>query len=335
MDIRVVGRDSEALAVTLRRHCKAEVRSGPGGDDAEYVCVAVGDLPETDLLLDPRLQLLVLVEPGLALRDRMLRALAGQDHPALEIVEHVRPALQAERTWSLIGTLVHGVPAAVQALENWQTVESQVVEGPPSVSTWTALDQPVTLASLQLGLLGFGLLGQHLALRAAQAGMQVRYWLQHATRSDVIEADGAALQSGARPATFDDLLAGSGIVVLDLVYEPDSIRSIDAPEIALLRRDAWLVNTSHGRAIDEGALLQALRGGHLAGVALDRFNYEPLPGDSPLRTQERVLLTPGIAVPDETTVMSETARRVSIAIASHFPQLEKRTVRRITREIQR
>lgn len=333
MDIRVVGRDAEALAASLRRYCRADVQVDTSAGDSDYICVAAGDLPEASVVVDPRL--LVLVEPGLALRDRMMRALAGQDQPVLEIVEHVGPALHAERTWSLLGALVHGVLPAAHALQSAQIKQSQLVEGPPAAGTWAAIEQPVALSGLRLGLLGFGPMGQALARRACQAGMQVRYWLQDTKRGAVIEAEGAELHSAAQPATFADLLSESDVVVLDLAYGPDAIRIIDAPEIALLRRDAWLVNTSHGRAIDEGALLQALRGGYLAGVALDRFNYEPLPDDSPLRTQERALLTPGIAVPDSATVLNETARSVSNVIARHFPQLERRTVRHVKRDARR
>ncbi|MFM6849975.1 MAG: NAD(P)-dependent oxidoreductase, partial [Terrabacter sp.] len=63
-------------------------------------------------------------------------------------------------------------------------------------------------------------------------------------------------------------------------------------ELALMRPDALLVNTSRGPIVDEAALLAALGRGHLGGVALDVFDEEPLPRDHPLRTAPRTLLTP-------------------------------------------
>ena len=65
-----------------------------------------------------------------------------------------------------------------------------------------------------------------------------------------------------------------------------------ADELARMRSTSVLINTSRGAVVDESALIQALRGGDIAGAALDVFEEEPLPADSPLRTLDNVLLAP-------------------------------------------
>jgi phosphoglycerate dehydrogenase-like enzyme len=322
----IVDQDFKAA---LARRLTVDVESGiPIGDD-QFVAVVVRDDLPSGLIDDPRLQLLVLVEPVEPLHDLAIRRLAGRHQPMLDVVRQVRSRLHGERTWALIQSLAIGISHGTRRLQTEHAELSRLVDGAPVPGDD---DSPMpTLAGATLGCVGFGPMAQQVAVMAAAGGMEIVYWLQSQDRRHQVDAECCAIRTGARERTFPDVLAGADVVVLDLEYGDDSIRIMDADALAVMRRSALLVNTSHGRAIDEGSLIQALRGGVVAGAALDRFNFEPLPSDSPLRDMDNVLLTPGLAIPSAGTVCDETARLVANAIQDGVPEVGSRDVRRMIR----
>jgi phosphoglycerate dehydrogenase-like enzyme len=93
---------------------------------------------------------------------------------------------------------------------------------------------------------------------------------------------------------LDDLLARSDVVSVHLKLSPESTGLLDRDRLARMRPGAVLVNTARGAIVDERALVEALRSGHVAGAGLDVFATEPLPPDHPLRTAPNVVLTPHI-----------------------------------------
>lgn len=95
--------------------------------------------------------------------------------------------------------------------------------------------------------------------------------------------------------TVGDLLAQSNLVTLHLPLTPETRHVIDAEAIASMPDGAVLVNVSRGGLVDEEALAEALHSGKLGAAALDVFEAEPLPADSPLRSAPRLLLSPHIA----------------------------------------
>jgi phosphoglycerate dehydrogenase-like enzyme len=115
--------------------------------------------------------------------------------------------------------------------------------------------------------------------------MDVIAWSPHLT-------DERAEAAGARAVALDELLASSHVVSVHLVLGESTRGLLSHGELALMRPDALLVNTSRGPIIDEEALLAALEAGRLGGVGLDVFDEEPLPVHHPLRTAPRTLLTP-------------------------------------------
>jgi len=96
-------------------------------------------------------------------------------------------------------------------------------------------------------------------------------------------------------AELDDLLAASDVVVLVIALGPQTRGLLDAARLARLKPGALLVNGARGPLVDEQALTAALLGGALGGAALDVFDVEPLPADSPLRSAPNVLLSPHMA----------------------------------------
>ena len=101
--------------------------------------------------------------------------------------------------------------------------------------------------------------------------------------------------AGVEPlASLADLLAAADFVSLHLRLHPATRNIIGARELGLMRRDAFLINTSRGPLIDEQALVTALRDRAIAGAGLDVFAHEPLPLDSPLIALDNVVLSPHV-----------------------------------------
>lgn len=139
-----------------------------------------------------------------------------------------------------------------------------------------------------LGLLGFGRIAR-LVADAARDGLGMRV-----VAHDPHLSDDAVRAAGAEPADLDALLAASDALSVHVPLTPATVGLIGARELALLRPDAVVVNTSRGGVVDEEALLASLDAGHLAGAGLDVTTVEPLPAGHPLRGRPDVVLTPHV-----------------------------------------
>ena len=150
----------------------------------------------------------------------------------------------------------------------------------------------VVLEGKRLGLLGLGKLGSRVAGYAKAFGMEVVAWSQNLTPEK-------AAAAGAAYVSKEELLRTSDFVSIQLVLSDRSRGLVGAPELALMKPTAILVNTSRGPIVDEKALLAALRGGKLAHAALDVYDTEPLPLDHPLRKMDNVTLSPHLGYVSE------------------------------------
>ena len=146
---------------------------------------------------------------------------------------------------------------------------------------------PVPLAGKTLGLLGAGHLGGAMVPVAKALGMNVVAWSQNLTEERCAEL-GAAL------VTKDELLSSADVLGVFLVFSERSRNTLRAGDLAKMKAGAILVNISRGPIVEEEALIQALRSGHLAGAGLDVFDREPLPADHPFRSLDNVVVTPHI-----------------------------------------
>lgn len=148
--------------------------------------------------------------------------------------------------------------------------------------------RPVTgarqLQGKTVGLIGFGRIAREVALRLLPFGVKV------VTSSPRTPAE--ALPAGVTKVDLPTLLRDSDIVSVLTGLTPQTRHLIGADELALMKSDAYLVNTGRGEVIDEAALAVHLRERRIAGAALDTFTVEPLPADSPLRGLDNVILTP-------------------------------------------
>ncbi len=144
------------------------------------------------------------------------------------------------------------------------------------------------LAETTVGLVGSGRIGRAVVERLRAFDVDI---LVHDPYLD----DEQIAAMGATSSTFDHLLAAAHAVSVHTPLTPETRHLIDATSLARMRPGAYLVNTARGGIIDEAALADAVRDGRLGGAALDVFEHEPLPADSPLRSVPNVLLTPHAA----------------------------------------
>jgi phosphoglycerate dehydrogenase-like enzyme len=138
-----------------------------------------------------------------------------------------------------------------------------------------------------LGILGLGRLGALMANYARAFGMQVIAWSQNLT-------DARASECNAKRVDKTELFRTADYVAVHLKLSERTKGLVGAPEFGLMKKPAYLINTSRGPIVKEEDLISALNEGRIAGAALDVFDVEPLPADHPLRKAPRVLLTPHI-----------------------------------------
>jgi phosphoglycerate dehydrogenase-like enzyme len=144
---------------------------------------------------------------------------------------------------------------------------------------------PLNLAGTTLGLAGLGRLGGAMVAPAMAFGMNVIAWSQNLTSEKAQEA-------GATFVTKEELLAQSDVLSIHLILSERTRGLFGAPELALMKPTAFIVNTSRGPIIDEQALVSALAGDHIAGAGLDVYDVEPLPPHNPLLMLSNTVLTP-------------------------------------------
>ena len=144
--------------------------------------------------------------------------------------------------------------------------------------------QPCRPSATTIGVVGLGRIGTRVASQARSLGFEVVGCDPYATP-----------QPGLRLVSFEELLRCSDLITLHAPLNSETSRLIRADTIARMRPGALLVNTCRGGLVDESAVIEAMRSGQLAGVALDVFEAEPLPADSGLRSLPNVLLTPHAA----------------------------------------
>jgi D-3-phosphoglycerate dehydrogenase len=136
-----------------------------------------------------------------------------------------------------------------------------------------------------LGILGLGKLGTRAAGVAKAFGMKVIAWSQNLTPERCNEV-------GVEYAAKDDLFRNADFVSIHLQLGDRTRGLIGARELGLMKKTAYLINTSRGPIIEEKALLDALNSNQISGAGLDVFDVEPLPLDHPYRKLDNVVITP-------------------------------------------
>ena len=164
------------------------------------------------------------------------------------------------------------------------------------------------LRGLTLGIVGFGAIGRRTAeILVRGFGMDLLV-LAPRMGDDALEV--LATLDGRRAGSLDALLDDSDVVSLHVPLRESTRGMIGARELARMRPGALLVNTARGPLVDEAALVEAMRSGHLGGVGLDVYASEAMPPDHPLLALESAVLTPHVAGSAD-GALRRTAREVA------------------------
>ena len=176
-----------------------------------------------------------------------------------------------EVVWAMILSLFRGVHTEHASLKvgGWQRGLGRCVRGKT------------------IGIIGLGNLGIPVAEVARAFGMRVVAWSPNLTPERAAAAGGMAVSKEA-------LFSESDVVTIHMPESERSIGIVGAADIARMKRQAFLINTSRPGLVDQAALVAALTEGHIGGAGLDVFDIEPLPGDHPYRYLPNVLATPHI-----------------------------------------
>jgi phosphoglycerate dehydrogenase-like enzyme len=189
----------------------------------------------------------------------------------------IRARAIAEHVLGVTIALARQLPVAIRAQVAHQWAQDEL-EGATVVRT---------LQGMHMGIIGLGAIGGEVARLAAPFGFSIS-----AIRRRVDRPRPDGVESVWPPARLFDLLATSDIVVIAAPHTPETKRLLGRREIDAMKRGAFLINVARGKLIDDEALVEALRAGHLGGAALDVFTTEPLERESPYWDMPNVIVTP-------------------------------------------
>jgi glyoxylate reductase len=139
-----------------------------------------------------------------------------------------------------------------------------------------------------LGIVGLGRIGSAVARRAKGFDMKILYY-------DVIRREDLERELGIKYVDLETLLRESDFVTIHTPLTPETYHLIGEKQLRMMKKTAFLINTSRGKVVDQKALYKALKEGWIAGAALDVFEQEPISMDDPLLELENVVLAPHIA----------------------------------------
>lgn len=233
--------------------------------------------------------------------------------PSAGIGAYLTPAFRARAVTLTNSRGVHAVPIAEHVIGMLtalarrlkQAVVEQTTTGMDRERWGVGAEIPEELNGKTLGIFGYGAIGREVARRARAFGMRVialrrrsrgvDEWDPEFLRTIGLPVEEPALDAALGPDDWDRFLAESDAVVVAAALTPETEGRFDARALARMRPGSWIVNVARGKIVREDALIAALRDGPLAAAALDVFETEPLPRESPLYTLDNVILTPHVS----------------------------------------
>jgi glyoxylate reductase len=183
----------------------------------------------------------------------------------------------ADFAWALLMAAARRVPEAERQVRAgiWKPWGPNILTGPD-------------IFGATIGIVGFGRIGQAVARRARGFDMRILY--NDPKRHPELEKE-----LGVQHADLDQLLKEADFVTLHTYLSPETENIIDRAALAKMKSSAILINTARGAVVDSEALVEALKSGQIYAAALDVFDPEPIPTDSPLLEMDNVIITPHIA----------------------------------------
>ncbi|HVJ67274.1 MAG TPA: phosphoglycerate dehydrogenase [Caulifigura sp.] len=241
-------------------------------EELKGCCASVaGSEPYTPRVLEACPELRVIARTGVG-----FDAINLQACDRLGIVVATTPGVNhhsvAEHAFALLLGVARGFPAQDQGVRTGK---------------WVRMASPRVMGST-IGIVGLGRIGQATATRAVGLGMKVLAF-EPRPNAEFVKQWGIELTS------LDDLLEKSDYVSLHSPVTPETKHLMNAARFAKMKPGSVLINTARGALVDEKALYDALKSGHLRGAGLDVFEVEPLPLTSPLLTLPNILLAGHVA----------------------------------------
>lgn len=237
--------------------------------------VVAGVEPYDRDVLDAARALKVIVRFGVGVDNFDLNAMKERNIRAGVITNY---NAVAEYTLSLILSLIKNVPAYDAGVHagNWPRYRMRELGG------------------MTVGLLGFGRIGRRLAELLSGFGVKILAYDPYMDASE-------AAKRNVEPASMEEVLAQADVISLHLPHTDETAGLICDKTIALMKQGAYIINTSRGQIVDEGALYRALSSGRLSGAALDVHCSEPIQPDDPLLQLPNVIHSPHCAALSEET----------------------------------
>ena len=238
-------------------------------EDFEALLIMRERTPMTKSLIESLPNLKYIMTSGM--RNKSIDLEAAKKKNIIVCGTEINPNPAAEITWALILGLYRNMKQEIDNMFQgyWQTTIGFELKGK------------------MLGLIGLGKIGTQVAKVAKAFGMEVCAWsenlnLTHANELEVL------------PMSKDDLLKSSDIISIHLVLGDRYKNLITKKELGMMKKTAFLINTSRGPIINENDLIEVLKDEKIAGAGLDVFDKEPLPQDHKLRFLPNALLLPHI-----------------------------------------
>ncbi len=235
----------------------------------------------------------------------VIRAGIGLDNVNVEAATNRGVIVMNAPTGNIVTTAEHALALMFTATRHVAQADASLRKGKWEKKKF----QGNELRGKTLGLIGLGNIGRTVAERAIGLSMKV------AAYDPFVNAEKAAQMKIRLTPTLDELLATSDYVSIHVPLIPATKNLIGKDNLAKMKKGAYLINCARGGIVDEAALVAALESGHLAGAALDVFETEPLPPDSPLLKRDDIVLTPHLgASTDEAQV------QVGLEVAEQIDQ---------------
>ena len=238
-------------------------------EDFEALFIMRERTPMTKTLIESLPKLKYIMTSGM--RNKAIDLEVAKKKNIIVCGTEINPNPAAEITWALILGLYRNMKQEIDNMFQgyWQTTIGLELKGK------------------MLGLIGLGKIGTQVAKVAKAFGMQVCAWSENLNLSHANEI-------GVLPMSKEDLLKNSDIVSIHLVLGERYKNLITKKELSIMKKTAFLINTSRGPIINENDLVEILKDEKIAGAGLDVFNKEPLPQDHKLRFLPNALLLPHI-----------------------------------------
>jgi len=261
-----------------------------GGHEADYIKLAQGAaaLAGTSMRATPTSRRVIESLPDLRI---VAKATVGVDDIDVEAASELGVLVThapVESNWGNIAetTVMFMLSLLKGQMDQDETIKSGGWWSPNGQGTYVGSRASDGYKGTTLGLVGLGRIGG----RVAQL---MRPWNINIIASDPYIPEYRFLEFGVKPVDLETLLREADVVSVHVVLNKETWHLIGERELAMMKPSSFLINTARGGAVDEQALINALDKGTIAGAALNAYEVEPIPAESPLRFMgNKVILRP-------------------------------------------